>query len=166
MLTCCKGLRKGYVSRVLGVYSSHSPWILIVLSSESMISELGLQSLTSTYIQRDWLVRRSVLIWVERTWKSTNIISLGARNPVTFLGLSYSESDNIDFMLSSSKIESSTRVFEVRLIRPLDERLFLDFDLRAEAARDVKSLVVLSWDLLVGVALTSFIGDECIRVVG
>ena len=82
------------------------------------------------------------------------------------MGLSYSESDNIDFMLSSSKIESSTRVFEVRLIRPLDERLFLDFDLRAEAARDVKSLVVLSWDLLVGVALTSFIGDECIRVVG
>ena len=33
--TCCKGLGKGYVSRVLGVYSSHSPWILIVLSSDS-----------------------------------------------------------------------------------------------------------------------------------
>ena len=49
VLTCCKGLGKGYVSRVLGVYSSHSPWILIVLSSESMMSELGLQSLTSTY---------------------------------------------------------------------------------------------------------------------
>ena len=69
-------------------------------------------------------------------------------------------------MLSSSKIESSTRVFEVRLIRPLDERLFLDFDLRAEAARDVKSLVVLSWDLLVGVALTSFIGDDGMGEMG
>ena len=40
-------------------------------------------------------------------------------------------------MLSSSTIESSIRAFKVRLIEPLDERLFLGFGLRAESARGV-----------------------------
>ena len=38
-------------------------------------------------------------------------------------------------MLSSCTIESSIRVSKVRLIVPPDERLFLDFDLRAEDVR-------------------------------
>ena len=48
-------------------------------------------------------------------------------------------------MLSSSTIESSIRAFKVRLIVPLDERLFLDFDLRAEDVRGLWFRGVISY---------------------
>ena len=107
MLTCCKGLGKRYVSRVLG--PGRGIFFALPLHSTNFGAA---NELTADY----------------RSTPAARRYCGGEGHTASGIG----------------------RGIVVRLIGPLDERLLFYYDLRAEVARGVKFLVVLSWDLLVG----------------